>query len=271
MTVADKKLSTLRVSNAAAAPWGHALLRDINFQLEPGAVLAIAGPNGAGKSTLLRLICGEVRPDSGAVEFSGRRLSDWPIGEVARSLAILPQMSLLNFPYTVEEVVLLGRIPHASGLARDLEIAAAAMRATDTLALRERLYTQLSGGEKQRTQLARVFAQLSGDDSLAGRLLLLDEPTSALDLAHQQQVLTAVRKLSGAGCAVVLVIHDLNIAASIADRILVLDGGRQVACGTPESVLTRELFREVFHVDVDITAHPLHSFPVITPCYAALP
>jgi len=271
VTAPDTKPSTLRVSNAAAAPWGHALLRDINFQLEPGAILAIAGPNGAGKSTLLRLISGEVRPDSGTLEFRGRPLSDWPVGELARSLAILPQMSLLNFPYTVEEVVLLGRIPHATGLARDLQIAAAAMRSTDTLALRERLYTQLSGGEKQRTQLARVFAQLSADASITGRMLLLDEPTSALDLAHQQQVLATVRELSHAGCTVVLVIHDLNLAASIADRVLVLDGGRQVVCGTSGDVLTPELFRDVFRVEVDITPHPLHGFPVITPCYAALP
>jgi len=270
VTVTDTRPPTLRVSSTAAAPWGHALLRDINFQLEPGDILAIAGPNGAGKSTLLRLISGEVRPDSGTLEFGGKSLSDWPIAELARSMAILPQMSLLNFPYTVEEVVLLGRTPHATGLARDLQIAAAAMRSTDTLTLRERLYTQLSGGEKQRTQLARVFAQLSADASITGHMLLLDEPTSALDLAHQQQVLATVRDLSHAGCAVVLVIHDLNIAASIADRVLVLDGGRQVACGASVDVLTRELFREVFHVDVDITPHPLHGFPVITPCYAAL-
>ncbi|MDZ7782257.1 MAG: hypothetical protein U5K56_04665 [Halioglobus sp.] len=102
-------------------------------------------------------------------------------------------------------------------------------------------------------------------------MLLLDEPTSALDLAHQQQVLAAVRELSHAGCAVVLAIHDLNIGGEHRRPVLVLDDGRQMACGTSVDILTRELFREVFHVEVDITPHPLHSFPVITPCYTTLP
>ena len=258
-------MSTLALHSVSAAPWGEPLLRDINFTVEAGSILALAGPNGAGKSSLLRLLSGDIRRADGDITFRERPLAEWPLEERAQSLAVLPQLSLLNFPYTVEEVILLGRIPHKSGHRRDAEILQSMLQLTDTESLRDRLYTQLSGGEKQRTQLARVFAQIWEDDSLEGNLLLLDEPTSALDMAHQQQMLANVRLLAQRGCAVVLVIHDLNLAASIADQVLVLDRGQQVALGTPEEVLTARLFREVFQVDVAIESHPRHHYPVITP------
>ena len=257
-------VSVLRLDHVCASPWGDPLLEDINLYLEAGTILALAGPNGAGKSSLLQLIAGDIQPDSGQFSLGGRGFGDWTARERARRLAFLPQMSLLNFPYTVEEVVMLGRTPHSSGLHKDREIVEQALWFTDTLSLRQRLYTRLSGGEKQRTQLARVFAQIFDRGSLSGRLLLLDEPTAALDLAHQQQVLLAVRQLARDGCAIILVIHDLNLAASIADRVLVLDQGRQVAQGTPDEVLTTGLFRNVFGVEVDISRHPRGNHPVIT-------
>jgi iron complex transport system ATP-binding protein len=259
-------VSTLQLAGVHAAPWGQALLKDITFTLQPGAVLGLAGPNGAGKSSLLQLIAGDVRISTGQLTFDGRSLAQWSLQDRAQYMAVLPQMSLLNFPYTVDEVVMLGRIPHSSGHQTDREVVEQALRLTDTLHLRHRLYTQLSVGEKQRTQLARVFAQVCGEKSLTGKLLLLDEPTSALDLAHQQQVLLAIRQLARAGCSVVLVIHDLNLAASVADQILVLDKGQQAALGTPDQVFTQALFKEVFDVDVIISSHPQGDFPLITPC-----
>ena len=263
-------MSTLALRAVNAAPWGDALLQNIDFTLEAGSVLALAGPNGAGKSSLLRLIAGDVPCSAGSLSFGERPLSEWPLEERAQHLAVLPQLSLLNFPYTVEEVVLLGRIPHDSGRVRDREILENVLQLTDTASLRERLYTQLSGGEKQRTQLARVFAQVWEESSLDGKLLLLDEPTSALDMAHQQQMLSTVKLLARRGCSVVLVIHDLNLAASIADRVLVLDKGQQVVLGTPKQVLTPPLFRQVFQVDVAIEQHPRNNYPVITPLGAEL-
>lgn len=257
-------MSTLVLDQVSASPWGKPLLQDINLALEEGTILALLGPNGAGKSSLLQLMSGDVRPDSGVVKLNDRDLLDWSTQERARRLAVLPQMSLLNFPYSVEEVVMLGRTPHSSGLHKDREVAEHALAITDTSSLRHRLYTQLSGGEKQRTQLARVFAQVCDSEQLAGRLLLLDEPTSALDLAHQQQVLLAVREMARRDCAVVLVIHDINLAASIADQLLVLDNGRQVALGSPEDTLTTDLFRDVFSVDVRIDRHPEGNHPMIT-------
>jgi iron complex transport system ATP-binding protein len=257
-------VSTLQLEGICASPWGQALLEDITFNLKAGEILALAGPNGAGKSSLLQLIAGDTQPHAGQLTFNDRTLSDWAPQERAQHLAYLPQMSLLNFPYTVEEVVMLGRTPHSSGLQEDRAVVEQALQLTDTSSLRHRLYTQLSGGEKQRTQLARIITQICDSELLTGRLLLLDEPTSSLDLAHQQQVLLAVRQLAEQGCAVVLVIHDLNLAASIADQILVLDRGRQVALGTPDDIFTTSLFEEVFAVEVSISRHPQGNHPMIT-------
>ncbi|MEZ5572680.1 MAG: heme ABC transporter ATP-binding protein [Halioglobus sp.] len=257
-------MSTLQLDKVDAAPWGNSLLQNINFTAYPGDVLALAGPNGAGKTSLLKLLAGDFSQTAGQLTFGDRPLLEWSALERARRLAFLPQMSLLNFPYTVEEVVMLGRIPHSSGQHTDAQIVEQALQLTDITSLRHRLYTHLSGGEKQRAQLARIFAQISGETSLEGRQLLLDEPTSALDMAHQQQVMLAVQELAGRGCAVVLALHDLNLAASVADLILVLNQGQQVALGTPDQILTSALFQQVFGVRVSISRHPLDDHPMIT-------
>jgi iron complex transport system ATP-binding protein len=247
-------VSVLRLDSASASPWGSPLLEDISVNLDPGRVLGLAGPNGAGKSSLLRLIAGDIPLSDGKLLLDGKSRADWQARPLARKLAYLPQLSLLNFPYTVEEVVALGRMPHDTGLAVDEEIFDQVMAATDITGLRGRLYTRLSGGEKQRVQLARVFAQIW--DAGVGGLLLLDEPTTALDLSHQQLVAAAVRQLAQTGCAVALAIHDLNLVAGLADTIAVLDKGRIAACGSPREIFTEALFRDVFSIDVLISQHP---------------
>lgn len=247
-------MSVLQLDRASASPWGSPLLEDISVSLEPGGVLGLAGPNGAGKSSLLRLIAGDIPLSDGKLLLDGKSRGQWQARPLARKLAYLPQLSLLNFPYTVEEVVALGRMPHDTGLAIDEEIFDQVMAATDITGLRGRLYTRLSGGEKQRVQLARVFAQIW--DAGVGGLLLLDEPTTALDLSHQQLVATAVRQLAQTGCAVALAIHDLNLVAGLADTIAVLDKGRIAACGSPREIFTEDLFRDVFSIDVLISQHP---------------
>ena len=212
-----------RCKGVCAAPWGQALLKDIAFTLQPGTVLGLAGPNGAGKSSLLQLIAGDIQPSTGQLTFCDRSLTEWPPQERAQRLAFLPQMSLLSFPYTVEEVVRLGRIPHSSGYQGDSDIVEQALDLTDTASLRHRLYTQLSGGEKQRTQLARIFAQILGQESLSGSLLLLDEPTSALDhqatAAAEQQLKHAAAQLK---MIVIVVSHSPEQIARIADTVLTI-------------------------------------------------
>jgi iron complex transport system ATP-binding protein len=246
-----------------AAPWGQPLLADIDFSLEHGQVLGILGPNGAGKTSLLNLLCGAVQPSQGTLRLNNRPLSEWSLARRARSIAVLPQQSNLSFPYTVREVVALGRTPHASGAAADAQVVDEVLEATDTSHLRHRLYTQLSGGEKQRVQLARVFAQVWREQDADGRLLLLDEPTSALDLSHQQLVMETVQQMAAGGCTAVVIAHDFNLAARYTQRCLVLDQGVQRACGSPVEVLCPTLFRDVFGVEAEVMAHPADGRPVV--------
>lgn len=253
----------ISLTSVSAAPWGEELLSGIDFQLERGQVLGILGPNGAGKTSLLNVLCGSVHLSSGELRLGDKALTDWPVRARACAQAVLPQQSSLNFPYTVEEVILLGRTPHSSGSAVDAQILNETLKATDTDDLRHRIYTQLSGGEKQRVQLARVFAQLWRPQDSDVRVLLLDEPTSALDLSHQQLIMASIRELAAQGCAVAMVLHDFNLAARYTDLCLVLHQGQQQVCGTPSDVLTPEMFRRVFDVEVTVTEHPAGGLPLV--------
>ena len=239
------------------------LLQDIDLALEAGQVTAIIGPNGAGKTSLLRALSGEKKPSKGEVVFNGRSLQSWQPLDLAKLLAVLPQSSELNFPFTASEVVALGRIPHASGAVKDAEIVDAALQKVDGSYLDKRFYTHMSGGEKQRVQLARVLAQIWEPVEAGSRLLILDEPTSAFDLAHQQLTLEIVRSLACQGVAVLMVIHDLNLAARCADQLVMLSGGRIVARGTPEQVLTVDNIQQVFSVDASISQHPSTGTPLV--------
>jgi iron complex transport system ATP-binding protein len=242
---------------------GFSLLRDIDLCVEPGKVTAIIGPNGAGKTSLLRLLTGEQRPTAGNIALSGRPLGDWSPTQLARVMAVLPQSSRLDFPFTAREVVMMGRIPHATGLVRDTAIVDAALAAVDGSYLDKRFYTHMSGGEKQRVQLARVLAQIWEPVTDHARVLILDEPTSSFDLAHQQLTITNMRSFAAQGVGVLVVIHDLNMAARCADQLLVLSCGRIAAFGSPQQVLTATTIKQVFNVDVSIGINPLTGTPLV--------
>jgi iron complex transport system ATP-binding protein len=254
-------MNVLSLRDVHAAPWGEPLLQGISLDVDSGQILGVIGPNGAGKTSLLNVLAGDIEAD-GSLELLGRPVAHWDGRSRARSLAVLPQLSLLNFPYRAEEVVMLGRTPHSSGLQQDRAIVREVMEITDTERLRGRVYTRLSGGEKQRVQLARVFAQIwhSGDPPA---LLLLDEPTAALDLAHQAMIMEALRGLAARGNAVVMVAHDFNLVASVADRITSLREGRQLATGTPSEVLTPANFEAIFGIEVMVQAHPASGRPMV--------
>lgn len=258
-------MALLELDKGCAAPWGFPLLKDISLAMDSGEVLGIVGPNGAGKSSLLQVLSGQMSLSSGQLNFCGRPMTAWQRLERARSVALLPQSSQLNFPYTVEEVVLLGRTPHASGRQRDSAIADQVLNATDTANLRFRRYTRLSGGERQRVQLARILAQLWRAEDASARLLLLDEPNTALDPAHQQMVLELVRKLAADGAMVAMVMHDFNLVATAADQVMVLDDGHLASQGTPAQIFTHSMFKQTFKVAVHISQHPDTGRPMVFP------
>ncbi|NIB39981.1 heme ABC transporter ATP-binding protein [Pseudomaricurvus alkylphenolicus] len=251
----------LRLNNIQLRFGSVPILQDIDLHLQAGEVVAVLGPNGAGKSSLLKVASGELLPVDGDAQFNGDPLRSLPVQLKARHMAVLPQLSLLNFPFQVDEVVLLGRTPHDTGIEADRRIVDEALRAVDAHYLRRQLYTQLSGGEKQRVQMARVLTQIWEAGGEGDRLLILDEPTSALDYAHQRMVGDIMRRLADNGVAVLTALHDLNLAAGCADRIVLMRCGRIFAEGTPEEVMQEDLLREVFEVDFHRVTHPQTGKP----------
>lgn len=237
------------------------VLADVTVTLEPGEVLGVLGPNGAGKSTLLGAMCGELKPTHGRLLLDGQLLSHWTGPQRACRMAVLPQISSLNFAFRVQDVVAMGRLPHDSGRQRDAEIIQAALEAVDALHLRDRSYLALSGGERQRVHLARVLTQVWPGER--GQTLLLDEPTSMLDPLHQHTTLQAVRAFADRGGAVMVILHDLNLAARYCDRLLLLESGRTHAVGNPEDVLLPDALRAVFGLEVLIQRHPERGHPLI--------
>ncbi len=229
----------------------HAL-RDVTLQIAAGEFVAIAGPNGAGKSTLLTVMAG-LRPEyKGRCLFEGIEVSKWPRDRFARCVSVVPQSVRIEFPFTAEQVVLMGRTPFADAMFESNEDAAQverAMRLTSTTEFRARDFLTLSGGEKQRVILASALAQTP-------RALLLDEPTTFLDIEHQIGLYRLLRDLAREGVLVVTVTHDLNLASTFADRIVLLRGGELVADGAPADVLVASTMRDVFRVDTIVQTGP---------------
>lgn len=254
---------SLKISALSLRLGRHSILENVAIELHPGAIVCVLGPNGAGKSSLLRTATGEWVASSGEVKLDDRAIDEWPARERAQHLAVLPQHSNLDFAFKVEEVVLLGRTPHASGWQRNLAIAHSALELVDAIDLVDRLYTELSGGEKQRVQLARVLAQVWEPAQNGARYLLLDEPTAAFDLAHQKMMAEILSRVAGDGVGILIVLHDLNMAAKLADLIVMIKDGRICASGRPDTVITADIIKDVFDVDVVVNKHPLSDSPVV--------
>lgn len=240
------------------------LIRDVSLRVQAGELLAIVGPNGAGKSTLLKLCAGELAPQAGTVTVNQQPLARYTGRQLARLRAVLHQQNALSFPFRVSELVLMGRYPHYETRpdSHDHQVAEAALDSVGLGHFADRHVTTLSGGEQQRVHLARVLAQLWDAPEA---LLLLDEPTTGLDLLHQQQILTTARHMADRGYAVVAVLHDLNIAAQYAHRMLMLKNGTAAASGTPRQVLTAANVERVFDLPVQLVDSPCHDCPLIVP------
>lgn len=229
-------------------------LAEISFDVAPGTVHGIIGPNGSGKSTLLRLLLGALEPGTGAVHYEGRPLADWSRRELARAVGVVPQREELAFPLTVRQLVAMGRYPHLRTWQRegatDRRAIDHALDRCDVARFAGRTLGTLSGGELQRVLLARALAQ-------EPRTLVLDEPTAALDIHHEMAIFELLAALAARdGVTVVVVTHNLNLAARYADRLLLLDRGRTVCAGTPAEVMVRETLERVYGWPLAVTEHP---------------
>ena len=232
---------------------GTCLLHPLTLDLPAQGVIGLIGHNGSGKSTLVKILARQQEPSSGRVGFMGRSLADWGNREFARELAYLPQQPPSAAGLRVRELVSVGRYPWHGALGRftreDRSQVEAAMDLTGVSGLAERLVDTLSGGERQRVWLAMLVAQQA-------KCLLLDEPIAALDIAHQLEVLNLIRKLAQGGASILVVLHDINMAARFCDEVIALRGGQMIARGAPADVFQPPLLKQIFGVEMDVISHP---------------
>lgn len=236
----------------------RALIKDISFSLKPGELLIVLGANGAGKSTLFRLLSGDRPPSAGNVKLHQHNVSSYKPAELALKRAVLNQQNVVNMAFTVAEIVMMGRYPHyrnAPSLG-DNDIVTEVMDLTGVTGLAERSYLSLSGGEQQRVQLARVLAQIW---DVPNALLLMDEPVASLDMQYQQQTLAIAKMLTKRGFMVMSILHDINLAAQYADRIIMLKNGQKYYDGTVAEVLNTKNIYEVFEINSDVYTNPRTS------------
>lgn len=239
------------------------IVDDLELHVPPGRITAIVGANGCGKSTLLRALARLISPKAGQVVLDGKALHARPSKEVARTLGLLPQSPIAPEGIAVADLVGRGRHPHQKLLARwsprDYEVVAQSLSATGTDDLADRSVDELSGGQRQRVWIAMALAQETD-------ILLLDEPTTFLDVAHQVEVLDLLTDLNrDRGTTIVMVLHDMNLAARYADHLFALRAGRVVASGAPGEVMTSDLIREVFDLDALVVPDPVSGAPIVLP------
>lgn len=244
------------------------ILDDVSFQVYEGEVLGVVGPNGSGKTSLLKVLARLMTPQQGHIDLFGHDIASLAQREVACVVGVVPQDSQQLFPFTVAEIVLMGRFPHrprdrwAGGFGwehrEDVAIAEEAMVTMDIAHLAQRAVTDLSGGERQRTMIARALAQTP-------KVLLLDEPTAFLDLQHQVGIGSVLCRLKEErGLTVVFVSHDLNLVSQYCDRLILLDSGRVVRLGRPQEVIEPEVLEMVYRCRVLVDQHPMSGLPRVT-------
>lgn len=261
--------AVLEVSGVSVAIDRKRIVEGVSVTARAGEVLAIIGPNGSGKTTLMKALSGELGHE-GEIALNGQPLRSLPPRAAATMRAVMPQASVLSFPFTVREVIRLGLAAGVGVLpARREAVVEAALQRVDLAGFGGRMYQSLSGGEQQRVQLARVLCQV-WQPVFEGtpRLLLLDEPVSSLDIKHQLLVMEIARAFAADGGAVIAILHDLNLAALYADQVLVMSRGRRAACGAPTEVLGLALVREVFGCELATVELP-DGTPLFAPAVAA--
>ena len=240
------------------------VLRDLSISIREQDFIGLIGPNGSGKSTLLKIMGAILKPDSGSIQFKESSLSKINKKLFAQSVSWIPQDHPMVFPFKVSEIVLMGRHPYLSPLSfeseEDFEISRSAMEITMTSQFADRYFNEISGGEKQRVMIASALAQNP-------EMMLLDEPTAALDLKYQIQILSILKNLNaGNKMTLIMAMHDLNLASSFCNRLILLNEGKIVRDGTPEQVLEKNILEQVYGIEVDLGSHDgsIRVHPVIS-------
>jgi iron complex transport system ATP-binding protein len=259
----------LKIEHLSVSYGVRPILHDVSLQVGSGEVVALVGPNGAGKSTLIRAVSGVVPVEAGDVRIDRTLLSKLPTMQRARYLAVVPQARSLPPAFTVYETTMLGRTPHLGWLGRtgthDHERVQHALEQTQLLPLAERYVGELSGGEQQQVLLARALAQDTP-------VLLLDEPTTHLDLQHRENLIRLIRRLARQKqLAILMVLHDLNLAGVYSDRVALLVGGQLEAVGSPAEVLTETQLSRVYQMPVRVIPHPDYGTPLVLPDGGGIP
>lgn len=249
----------LRIDNLSGGYYRKDIIKGLSLDINRGDFLVIIGPNGSGKTTFLRLLSRVLKLKEGNIFYQDQDITRMNLKEFCRSVAFVSQDIFTDFSFTVEELVLMGRIPHLARLQfetkRDIQIAQKMLALTDTLNLKDKRIDELSAGERQRVVIARALAQ-------EPELLFLDEPTAHLDIGHQVQVLDLLQKLNQSRkLTIVMILHDLNLASSYANRIVLLDQGRVFKEGPPEAVLTYQNIEQVYKTVVLVNNHPVTGKP----------
>ncbi|MET3599046.1 iron complex transport system ATP-binding protein [Martelella mangrovi] len=257
-------ISTNRITVALS---GRPVLKDVSLEAEAGELTAICGPNGSGKTTTLKAIAGDLKPDTGNVTINGKDIAGLAPWQLAQLRGVLPQASNLAFPFTVTEVLRMGLSgrAHRDGEA-DRRTMAKALKSVDLDGFEGRFYQELSGGEQQRVQLARVLCQIEAPLAHGSpRWLLLDEPVASLDILHQLAIMRLAQTFCRNGGGVVAVMHDLNLTALFADRIVLMKDGEVAAAGTPKQVLTNENLFTVFGARLSVNQTPTDDTTFVLP------
>ncbi|MGO3708024.1 MAG: heme ABC transporter ATP-binding protein [Mesonia hippocampi] len=240
------------------------ILKGINVSIEYGELIAIVGPNGAGKSTLLNVLANELKTkDAERIFFKEKKFSEWNLDDLAKNKAKFSQHNPTDIPLLVKDVVIMGRYPffEVSPKKEDLDAAENAMKKTDVFHMKNRAYNSLSGGEKQRVHLSRVLAQL--ENKIAHKLLFLDEPLNNLDIKHQHKILQTIKSFTQKTNTTIIVIHDLNLAAQFANKVVLMDKGKIVSQGEPSEVFTEDIITKTYGFPCKICDNPITKKPMI--------
>lgn len=251
-------------SNISFRVRDRAILEGVNLMLQPGEFTAVVGPNGAGKSTLLKALAYENTSFRGEVKINGKAAASYSAKSLSLVRAVLPQSSNMQFAFTAGQIVHLGRHAHRSTKTENQNIVDEVMELTSTTGFRDRNYTTLSGGEKQRVQMARVLAQV-WEETVYPRYILLDEPTSSMDIAQQQQLFSLAKMVCSRNIGVMAIVHDLNQAVQVADTLYFLREGRITASGNARNVFTKSNIEETFCCRVNVYHDPCNNCPYIIP------